>query len=279
MVFKQPEHVNWLLQLLTAQGASVVLHVDRKALPAFAAWLPRWRERPRVHLVPDPVVVNWAGFSQVQATLRCLRLALERVPNFTHLHLMSGECLPLRPLADIGAEMDRLTRAGESDLIESRRRPGVDWRINRFNVLGEHPRNREPLHNAVFLRLRNLQSRLGLPPRRNFRADEILYGSQWWSLHRDTVERMLRWPSLPDFQRRFRFTRCADEHFFQMLHQRLGLRASDPLRYCEFPPGVASPRLLPLPELQRLRAEGCLFARKVQPAVARAFWEHIAATA
>jgi hypothetical protein len=271
MVFKQPIHVDWLLARLMGQGAHVVLHVDRKALPAFTPFFKRWRGEPALHLVPDPVVVNWAGFSQVRATLRCLRLALERVPAFRHLHLMSGECLPLRPLDQIADAMEGATRAGESDLIESRRFPSLDWRINRFNILGEHPRNREWLYNAAFLRARNLQVRLGLPARSNFSPEEILYGSQWWSAHRCTVQQMMGWPGLADFIRSFAWTRCADEHFFQMLHHRLGLRAAGSGRYFDIPLGVASPRYLSSDELPRLRDQGHLFARKVAPEVAQGY--------
>lgn len=271
MVFKQPEHVDWLLRRLTGEGGVVVLHVDRKALPSMGSWVAGWRHRPGVHLVPDSVVVNWGGFSQVRATLACLTLARQRVPGLRRVHLMSGECLPLRPLTEIAAVMDRLSRAGESDLIESKRRPAVDWRVNRFNILGEHPRNREPAFDAAFVRFRKLQQRLGLPPRRNFAANEILFGGQWWSMHGSSVQRLLGWPGLSDFVQHFRWTRCADEHFFQMLHHRLGLRAVGSQRFCDFPAGQSSPRYLPPGELHRLRERGVLFARKVTPEVARQY--------
>jgi hypothetical protein len=272
MVFKQPEQVDWQLRWLLAQGAAVVLHIDRKALPAFGPLLARWRVEPLLHPVPDPVVVNWAGFSQVEATLRCLRTALDREPGFRHLHLMSGECVPLRPMAEIAQAVDRLSAAGVSDLIESRAWPAMNLRINRFNILGESPRNREPAFNAAFVRLRKLQFRLGLPERKNFRPEEILFGGQWWTAHRATVERMLQGPAMDDFVRRFRWTRCADEHFFQMLRHRLGLRAVGSHRFCEVPPGLASLRYMALPDLHRLRDEGYLFARKVAPQVARSYW-------
>jgi len=274
MVYKQSDHVDWLVRWLVAQGAFVVLHVDRKAQGAFAPHLPSWQAMSSVHVLQNNVTVNWAGFSQVEATLRGVTWALDHLPDFARLHLMSGECLALAPMAEIATRMNRLAHAGEADLIECRSRPGAAWRINRYNILGENPHNREHLHNLAFRWFRDLQVRLGLPVRGNFRPEDIVFGGQWWSMHRSSLVGMLDQPDLAFYCRKFRWTRCSDEHFFQIRHRAVGLRAAGSQRFLEVRDGAASPRYLPLKELQQRYDEGYLFARKVTPEVSQAYWMH-----
>lgn len=259
MVFRDPAQTGWLIDLLREQGVFVIVHVDAKQQALYRPLAMRYATQTGVHVVAEPVAVNWAGFSQVQASLRGIEWALANLPAMEYLHLMSGECLPLRPLADCEPLFER---AGGQDLIECRLRPGYEWRINRYNILGEHPRNREHWHNRAFKLVRELQR--GLPPRRNVPADGIYFGSQWWSLRTSSLRRMLGSVDLPAFCRRFAWTRCADEHFFQILHHRVGLRAGGHHRHDRFDGSIASPAYLSLAELQEAFNRGCLFARKVR---------------
>jgi hypothetical protein len=269
MVFRNPEQVRWQIQWLLEQGVHVVLHVDAKFLASFAPLLAEFSDHPGVSPVSDPVRVNWAGFSQVRAVLAGVKLALDRRPSFSHLHVMSGECLPLQTFDVI--EQRWAHDHPEADLIESRLRPGYEWRINRFNILGENPRNREHWHNLAFKSVRDLQIRW-LSPRKNFRDSEVLFGSQWWSLRAASLRSMLLNTDLEAFIRMFRWTRCADEHFFQILHHRAGLRAAGNLRYDDFPAGHASPRYLDPSDLLAASDRGYLYARKVSLEVARTYW-------
>ncbi|MDQ8022141.1 MAG: beta-1,6-N-acetylglucosaminyltransferase [Moraxellaceae bacterium] len=270
MVFQKPDQVVWLIELLLRLGAAVVVHVDAKHVARFAGLPQRFAHDPRVHVLDCSVRVNWGGFSQVRATLLGVQAALDRFPSFRYLHLMSGECLPLMDFGSIGARIDTLPE--DADFIESEHKPGYAWRINRYNILGEHPRNRAHWHNLAFKKLRDLQK--PLPPRRNFGLDEIRIGSQWWSMRADSVRAM--WEQAGDmemFCRRFRWTRCSDEHFFQILHYRAGRVPAGSARRVRFPPGVASPAYLGLDEIRQAKAEGCLFARKVETDVARDYWQ------
>lgn len=269
MVHKSPDHVEWLAHQLAALGAFVVLHVDRRERAAFDGLrLPREAGVPVAHLLEQPVVVNWSGFSQVRATALGINWIREHLPSVRYLHLMSGECLPLRRFAEIEPLM--LDAGGAPvDLLDSSRKPWLDWRINRFCLFGEHSKNRTDLYNAIFRRVVALQSRL--PARRNVPPADLRQGSQWWSLHRSSVEAMYASVDLRRFNAGFRWTRCADEHYFQILHHRAGLRTRGNLRDIEFQPGMASPNYLGLERLEAARRGGQAFARKVQPAVALRF--------
>lgn len=263
----QPKQVNILISCLLSQGGQVVLHIDRKKIGDFTESITLWKTDPNFHLVEDPVTVNWAGFSIVEATLRGITSALEKFGNFDYLHLLSGQCIPLLSLS----EMSQYLQAGDyhPDLIECRLRPGYEWRINRFNILGEYPHNRDPWPNMLFKRFLWLQK--PFPKRRNFTDDEVMEGSAWWSLRLETIRTMLSSIDLHKFKRKFRWTRCADEHFFQMLFSRCGLKSQGSGRYIIFDHGAASPKLLSLQELIDARQAKFLFARKVSQEIASEF--------
>lgn len=271
MVFQRPEQTQWLVEQVVRLGAFVLLHVDRKSLARFSDLIDYLASCERVAIVQDPISVNWAGFSQVEATLRGIALAQAKCPDYRVLHLMSGECLPLISFH----EMDRIMRAEHTneDLIDSHWKPEYAWRINRYSIFGEHPKNRTHWYNLAFKKLRDAQR--PFPPRRNFTAEEIFKGSQWWSIRAGSLRQMFAGVDMQDYCKRFRWTRCSDEHFFQILHRRAALQAAvvGNRRYDEFPPGVASPRYLTLDDVDCARARGCFFARKVELDVARRYWE------
>jgi len=269
MVFQKPEQATWLINLLVVLGAHVVVHIDKKCLPLFAKMIAQQSGREEVVFVSQPVVVNWAGFSQVKATLKGIEAALSAWPSVRFIHLMSGECMPLMSFD----EMEKIIQADKSalDFIEIARKPQYDWRINRYLIFGESPKNRGRWHNLMFKRVRDVQSRFR--PRSNIPRDEIYMGSQWWSLRVEVVRQILSLPNFDEFCRKFRWTRCADEHFFQILYARLGI--DFPItnrRYIDFPLGAGSPRSLNLEEIVLARTTGHFFARKVPLEVAQDYW-------
>ena len=170
------------------------------------------------------------------------------------------------------AGIDRTLRTTlkDRDLIECSLRPGYEWRINRYNILGENPRNRQHYHIKAFKWVRDLQR--SFPPRSNFLADRIFFGSQWWSLRKTTLDQMMA-RDMNAFSKRFSWTRCADEHFFQILFAETGLETAGSLRYVDFQ-NTASPKYLSPGELIAATEQGALFARKVDVATSSSFVAH-----
>ena len=60
-----------------------------------------------MHLVEDRLACGWGDFSLVEATLRALRLIRDRNIDCERIVLMSGACMPIRPLAELSAFLDR----------------------------------------------------------------------------------------------------------------------------------------------------------------------------
>ena len=71
---------------------------------------------PNVRSVPDPALTGWGSWGFSQAILRTLTHALER-HDFDYFQLLSPSCLPIRPLADFQAHVNRQEADIHADLM------------------------------------------------------------------------------------------------------------------------------------------------------------------
>ncbi len=196
-------------------GAALAVHVDRRAP---GAEMRRMRET----LAPLPDVIwtprrhcEWGTFSLVQATLDAVQALLGAFPDVTHVLLVSGSCLPLRPVSELIAY---LGQSPERDYIESVTAADSGWVIGGLGV------ERFQFHFPVgwrrnrrwFDRLVELQRRLGLRRRLPKGLNPHL-GSQWWCLTRRTLEAILTDPRRHEYDRFFRGVWIPDESYFQTL--------------------------------------------------------------
>ena len=184
-----------------------------------------------VELLQRRRACRWGGFSLVEASLDLLEAA-RRAGEYDYFYLLSGSCAPLRPLA----ELKKFLRGSKSSFIESFR---VEW------IQGgmRHDRYRF-YHFAALLGKKSLtrpfyglQKRLGIHRELPEGIDEIRFGSQWWCLHGDMVERMFAFmQQRPDVMEFFRRVYIPDESFFQTLAHHLdpGAVVSKSLTYYRF---------------------------------------------
>ena len=94
---KNPEQVNMLLDALQHPDVDIFVHVDKKSDIG-----SQLMTSSQIHILPDKyrVDVQWATFSQVQATLNLLRFASHQ-GNYEHYWLCSGQDYPIKPIDDI----------------------------------------------------------------------------------------------------------------------------------------------------------------------------------
>lgn len=200
-----------LARALLANGRAVAVHIDPRAgaLDEFqrgagegAIMLPRIR-------------AEWGMFGLVEATLAGAAALLSSGRSFSHVVLVSGADLPLRPLA----ELDLFLNANSgADLIEAEVFPGPPWfrdglGMERFTLRHPFPwRRRRRLFDASVA----VQRRLGLR-RRTPRELKLALGSQWWALSRETLAKILADPDLRALKRFWRWVWIPDESFFQTL--------------------------------------------------------------
>ena len=258
-----------MARVWVAGGAAVSIHIDAKTPAAEANAM-------RAELADLPQAVfshrhtcEWGTFSLVRATQDAAELLLETFPDVTHVVLVSGACLPLRPVGDLCAY---LARHSQRDFIESVTAEDVGWTVGGLNE------ERFTLHfpfayryqRKLFDRYVTLQRQLKW--RRKIPAGLVPHlGSQWWCLTRGTLEAILTDPRRPEFDRYFRRVWIPDESYFQTL-ARIHSRQieSRSLTLAKFD-DQGKPYIFYDDHQMMLAESGCFLARKIWPRADRLY--------
>lgn len=92
-----------LLKLLDDSRNDIYLHLDKKSSPAIIEGLAC--EKSGLFFIPDDkrVDVRWGDLSFVEAELTLFQEILEAKKNYSYIHLLSGQDLPLRTQDEIHA--------------------------------------------------------------------------------------------------------------------------------------------------------------------------------
>lgn len=244
-------------------GCPIVIHVDGRVGEAeYRTLRERLGDLSNVRFAPRHRC-EWGTWSIVAATLDAARLMLTEFPEVRHVYLVSGSCLPLRPVGDLTAYLDQ---RGDTDFIESVTTADVAWTKGGLDTERFH--YRFPVswrrHRWLFDRLVGLQRRLGL--RRAVPAGLVPHlGSQWWCLTRHTLEGILNAPDRERLDRYFRNVWIPDESYFQTLARRYARRIeSRSLTLSKFD-FQGKPHIFYDDHLPLLRRSDCFVARKAWP--------------
>lgn len=249
---------------LTAAGDCIAIHFDARARAAdYTRLRAALADNPRVTFAARRVKCGWGEWSLVEATLEAVKAAYRAFPEATHFYMLSGDCMPVK-----SAEFARdLLAAEDADYIEAfdfRTSGWIRTGLREERLIYRHYFN-ERGNKRAFYAAMNLQKWLGLerrPP-----ADiQVMIGSQWWCLRRQTIAEVLDFTrSRPDVLRFFRTTWIPDETYFQTLVAHLVPRAELRLRTLTFL--IFSDYGMPVTfhddHYDLLLAQDYLFARKV----------------
>src|SRR5687768_16111342 len=100
----RPEQTVELAKTLVeaARDGVAMIHYDRRSAPAELAVLRRAAAaEPRLRLVEKRVACRWGGFGLVEAPLNALAQAEAEGMAPDYVILLSGACLPCRPVAQL----------------------------------------------------------------------------------------------------------------------------------------------------------------------------------
>ncbi len=217
---KDPDAIIDQANRLTAVGDFMAIHFDARAKREhFDRIETALKDNPNVTFARKRIRCGWGEWSLVKATLLAIEAAEAAFQRATHFYLLSGDCMAIKSAEYVHDFLDE----NDSDFIESFDFLESDWiktGIKEERLIYRHyfnERARKPLFYAAL----NLQKRLGLS--RAIPADlQIMIGSQWWCLRRQTIEKILDFSrERMDVMRFFRTTWIPDETFFQTLVRHL----------------------------------------------------------
>lgn len=279
---QSPWQINELTSYLTSHGHDVYIHVD--ASSEIAGQL---RTSVRVHLVEERVKVEWADWSVAEATLAAIRSMPQYGAGYRYVHLLSGQCLPAKPLAELDAELD--ARASEKvqfmecEALPRRSAWGRDGGIHRVGTW--YPRwmvsKYSPWHRW-FWPYTNKWIRLRMRRPGYFIHGPFYGGAQWWSLTGDCVSAIAEYADKHSFFCRFfHHTFCSDELFFQTCLVRCGYLHNvrgDNKRFLKWEfPDAPSPLELQREHWAELWQSGAYFGRKfsMEPGATEAYLQSL----
>lgn len=292
-VHKNPAQVARLVRTLAAPDADVWIHVD--ATSPFDPFCDALAGVAGVHWIEPRVNCIWGGFSQVEATLACLRAALSSGrPGY--LVFGSGQDYPIKDAAAIDAYL-----TAHADVVHADTAPIDRMWPDQFEVKITHyclPQSDAhgdllllPPLRTMSLRgvlgwarrlMRTFGVRAGLRHTRAMLGPRGLPfgmphgGSQWWGMPWDVARDVVAWTDAhPDFAQYFRYSQCPDEMFFHTALARLEaegrpLAWQENLTYIDWSEATAgSPKVLTAADVETLAAqpEHKLFARKFDESV------------
>ncbi len=197
---------------------SVAIHFDANApAAAFSALGSLLAGEERIRLVRNRVRCGWGSFGLVQAVLSTLAEVREAGDGFDYVVLLSGACMPCRPIAQLERFLGE-NRGREFIEDGDERWPKGGLRLERFHFHFPLPALRYPAIDRLSV---NVQRFLGVRRRIPDKL-EPRFGSQWWTLTWPTCLAVLDYVAAhPEVVRFFRRTWIPDELMFPTLVHRL----------------------------------------------------------
>lgn len=216
LAHEAPEQVADHARIITNADPTgiVYVHYDRRApAEAFRRVLEALAGESRILPVAARVDCRWGTFGLVEAVLNALAEIARRADPPDHVYLISGSCLPIRPLAELKRYLDE--HAG-IDFIQAEDENWITGGLKSERWQFYFPIGRQENRRLFDLSVK-AQRRLGI--RRAFPDDlRPRFGSQWWCLTWRTCAALLaRVAERPDLVRFFRTVWIPDECFFQTL--------------------------------------------------------------
>ncbi|TQS71627.1 beta-1,6-N-acetylglucosaminyltransferase [Rhodobacteraceae bacterium] len=266
LTHKDPEAIIRQAARLTAAGDFVSIHFDARAKPAdFQKIRDGLGSNPSVCFSKKRLKCGWGEWSLVAATLEAVSAAVDAFPDASHFYMLSGDCMQIKTSEYAHDFLDR----NECDFIESFDFFSSDWIQTGFKeerLIYRHWFN-ERTQKWLFYQSYEWQKRFGFT--REVPDDiEMMIGSQWWCLRRDTVEKVLQFcKDRPDVMRFFRTTWIPDETFFQTVvrhvvaDREIKTRTLTFLMFTDY----GMPLTFYNDHYDLLLAQDYLFARKISP--------------
>ncbi|NSX53335.1 DUF5928 domain-containing protein [Parasulfitobacter algicola] len=263
---KDPQAIIAQANRLTAVGDYISIHFDGRSKDAdFKEIKSALSDNSNVVFTQKRLKCGWGEWSLVQASLNAVSAAEQAFPDATHFYMLSGDCMPIK-----SAEYAHDFLNGDYvDYIESLDYFDSNWiktGMKEERLIYRHFFN-ERTQKRRFYTAYGLQKRFGLT--RDIPEDiQVMIGSQWWCLRRQTIEAILNFiKTRPDVIRFFKTTWIPDETFFQTLVRHLVPRQEIRNRTLTFL--MFSDYGMPVSfyndHYDILLSQDCLFARKISP--------------
>ncbi len=207
--------VSQLARHLSDQDCPVCIHVDRD-LPArkFKVIERNFSDLGNV-IFSKRTSCEWGRFTIVQATLDASEELLTKFPKVTNIFLISGSCLPIRPVRQLKKFLERNVNTDFIESVSVRNNLWVKGGLNeeRFTLYFPFSWRKQRKLFDIFV---NVQRKLSVERKL---PDGLVphIGSQWWCLTAQTLKNILNDPRRQYYDSYFSWSWIPDESYFQTL--------------------------------------------------------------
>lgn len=246
------------------------IHIDRKSnIPQNE--IDALTARSDVKLISRKYKISWGGVNHLLAILELLEEA-NKADNIGHFHLITGQDYPIKSNGEIVSFLDANP---EKIFMEYNPLPYHKWFEGGFERLDLYNLNdwfygREGIGRSIVMGFKAVQKRLGVKRAYPKMFPKQLYGgSTYWSLSKSSVQYVFDYiKQYPEYLKRFNWTFCAEEVFFQSIIMNSPLAnnvENDPLRFIVWEERNGSyPANLDESDFEEMEVSSALFARKMQ---------------
>jgi hypothetical protein len=248
LVHKNENQVNKLIKYLS-DDFDIYVHIDKRSKIKITN-----KDNVFVFKKYKPY---WGSFNIVLSTLLLLREAYKR--KYERYILLSGQDIPIKT----NKQIKEYFLNNHFEYITNDKLPLLCWGGNGgFDRISKYyPNGTNPNKKQIFLYCINLFRKLT----DDCEDYEYFGGSQWFNLTYNCVKKMLEYMKKDKkYLRRFLWTSCSDELFFQtLIHVINDVNiVNDDLRYIDWETGPEYPRILRITDYENLLKSEKLFARK-----------------
>lgn len=207
MAHHQFEILGKMMTLLDDERCAFYIHIDKKSSEQPEPFLQDCCKKSSV-VFAERMYVNWGGYSQIDCTMKLMKLAAS--DNYDYYHLISGADFPIKKkeyILKFFEEQGNIQYVQCSPTIQAKY-------LDRIKVHSIFQDSRNKHLQILDKAIRKTERMIGYS-RINQEKREFQFGSNWFSITDDFVNWVLqekKW-----IEKTFRYTRCGDELFIQTL--------------------------------------------------------------
>ncbi|SHG25394.1 beta-1,6-N-acetylglucosaminyltransferase [Dysgonomonas macrotermitis] len=215
--YKNIQHLEEIIDFFD-DNFNIYIHIDKKSVIPSGA-IDELYKKGNVKYISRKYKINWGGLNHLLAILDITRQAFDNNEN-QYFHLITGHDYPIKPKE----EFDIFYQKNKGlNFMEYHQLPYEPWpeqgmdRLSRYNMY-DLIDGRSGKNEILLKRFSKLQKLLGI--KRSFRKDfpQQHGGSTYWSLSRESIGYTFSYlKENPWFLKRFKYTFCAEEIFFQTI--------------------------------------------------------------
>lgn len=266
--YKNIQHLEEIIRFF-GDGFNIYIHIDKKS-PIDQKSIDLLSERKNVQYISRKYKINWGGLNHLLAILDVASAAFSDDRN-EYFHLITGHDFPIKSRASF---FDFFNQNKDLNFMEFHKLPYLSWpeggmdRLSRYNLY-DLIDGRTGRTEILLKRFSKIQKLFGIK-RRLYKGFPDQYGgSTYWSLSKQAMTYIFSYlKENPKYLKRFKYTFCAEEIFFQTILLNSPLKeniVNNNLRFIVWENRNGNfPANLDITDYNLIESSDALFARKFE---------------